>query len=362
MVNDGEHRMFFNQHPQHRPENGFSLVEIMIAVVVGMLGILVIMQVFLVSEGQKRTTTGSADAQENALMALFTMERDLRMAGLGLVGLGCTTINAYNENKVPQDYTLNVSPVTIGRDVPAAGTDRIVLLYSASAFGNIPTTISSPMPDSSAILNVTNGDGFYQGELVLISEPPKPCSIVQASQDGQKTGTDWNLQHNPGGAYVYNPPGGHNIFPAGGYGTGARLTNMGSMVDHEYYVQNNNLMMRDVNLTDSATNPVALVNGVVAIRAQYGRDTNADGFVDVFDNTAPGSATEVVAIRLAVVARSNQFEKDAVSPATLVLWNGGTILNGGELDLVALWGATARQYRYRIYQTTIPLRNIIWNS
>ena len=297
-------------------------------------------------------------------MALFTMERDLRMAGLGLVGLGCTTINAYNANKVPTDYTLNVSPVTIGRDVPAAGTDTVTLLYSASAFGNIPTTISSPMPDSSAILNVTNGDGFFQNELVLISEPPKPCSIVQASQDGQKTGTDWNLQHNPGGAYVYNPPGGHNIFPPGGYGTGARLTNMGSMVDHQYYVQNNDLMLRDVNLPDSATNPVALVNGIVAIRAQYGRDTDADGYVDLYDNTAPASATEVVAIRLAVVARSVQFERVAVSPAILVLWNGGTIANGGALDLSATGplGPTAQQYRYKIYQTTIPLRNIIWNS
>lgn len=351
--------MFFNQHPRHRPGNGFSLVEIMIAVVVGMLGILVIMQVFLVSEGQKRTTTGSADAQENALMALFTKERDLRMAGLGLVGLGCTTINAYNANMMPTTFSFNVGPVTIGRDDPAAGTDRITLQYSASAFGNIPTTISSPMPDSSAILNVVNGDGFSQGELVLLSEPPKPCSIVQASQDGQKTGATWDLQHNPGGAFVWNPPGGTNIFPPGGYGTGARLTNMGSMVNHQYFVQNNDLMMLDANLPQVVgINPAALVNGIVAIRAQYGRDTNTDGFVDVYDNTAPTSAADVLAIRLAVVARSVQFEKDPVSPATLVLWNGGTILNGGALAL----DATAQRYRYKVYQTTIPLRNIIWNT
>ncbi|MBI2291463.1 MAG: prepilin-type N-terminal cleavage/methylation domain-containing protein [Betaproteobacteria bacterium] len=80
--------MLFNQYPMNRSGRGFSLVEIMIAVVVGMLGILIIMQVFLVSEGQKRTTTGGADAQENALMAMFTLEREMRIAGLGLVGLG----------------------------------------------------------------------------------------------------------------------------------------------------------------------------------------------------------------------------------------------------------------------------------
>lgn len=352
---------FINTPPRQRPERGFSLVEIMVAVVIGMLGILVIMQVFLVSEGQKRTTSGGADAQENALMALFTMERDLRMSGLGVVGLGCTTINAYNANATPANYSFNAGPVTITQDSPAAGSDKVAAVYSTSAYGNIPTSITSPMPDSSTILNVNNGDGFYQGELMIISEPPpstKPCTIVQASQDGQKTGTDWNIQHNPGGAFVYNPPGGANIFPAGGYGAGAKLTNMGSMVNHEYYVQNNNLMMRDVNLPNSAANPVSLVNGIVAIKAQYGGDTNADGYVDVYDNNAPASAEVVVAIRLAVVARSGQFEKDTVSPATLVLWNGGTTLNGGAITL----DATAQRYRYKIYQTIIPLRNVIWNN
>ena len=73
--------MFFNQHQGPRSDHGFSLVEIMIGVIIGMLGIVIIMKVFLVSEGQKRTTTGGADALENGLMALFTMEQDIRMAG-----------------------------------------------------------------------------------------------------------------------------------------------------------------------------------------------------------------------------------------------------------------------------------------
>lgn len=351
--------MSFSHYPLHRSGRGFSLVEIMIAMVVGMLGILIIMQVFLVAEGQKRTTTGGANAQENALMAMFTLERELRIAGLGLVGLGCTTINAYNANMTPTTYSFNPWPVTIARDTPAAGSDRITLLYSNSAFGNISTTLTNPAPVSSALVNVVaNGDGFVQSNLFVVSSPPLPCTMLQASQDGQKTGSDWNIQHNPGGAYVYNPPGGNNIFPAGGYPVGARVTNMGSMVNHEYYVANNNLMMRDVNLPNSATNPIALVDGVVSIRAQYGRDTNADGYVDVYDTTAPASATDVVAVRIAVVARSGQLETTAVSPATLVLWNGGTTANGGAIAL----NTTAQLYRYKTYQTTIPLRNILWNN
>ena len=264
------------------------------------------------------------------------------------------------------DYHFNPWPATIARDNPAAGSDKVTILYGNSAFGNISTTITTAMPDSSQVLNVANGDGFAQGNLFVLSNPPQPCTVLQASQDGQQTGATWNVQHNSGGTNYYNPPGGHNIFPAGGYPAGARLTNLGSLVNHEYYVQNNNLMMRDVNLPNSATNPVALVSGIVSIRAQYGRDTNADGYLDVYDNTAPTSTTDVVAVRLAVVARSGQLEKDLVTPPLpgdptgvriLVLWTGGTTANGGAIAL----DATAQHYRYKIYQTTIPLRNVLWN-
>ncbi len=345
----------------HQPiagrSQGFTLIEIMVAMTIGMLGIMIMMQVFTLFLGQKRTTSGAADAQENGLIALYTMERDVRMSGLGLVGLGCTTINTYNEDRTPQDLPMTMLPILLALDNPAVGTDKLTVLYSNSAFANIPTLVTDPMPTSSAILNVSNGDGFAQGNLFIISEPPKACSLAQASQDGNKTGSTWNLQHNPGGAYDWNPPGGHNIFPAGGYGAGARVTNMGSMVNREYYVQNGSLMMRDLTQIDSATNPVALVNGIFAIKALYGKDTNGDGYVDTFVNTpAPAASEEVIAIRLAVVARAESNERESVSPATLVLWSGGTVANGGAIAL----STSDRQYRYKVHHTTIPLRNIIW--
>ncbi|MDO8596027.1 MAG: PilW family protein [Sulfuricaulis sp.] len=353
--------MSLSNHPLHRSGRGFSLVEIMIAVVVGMLGILIIMQVFLVAEGQKRTTTGGADAQENALMTMFTLEREFRIAGLGLVvgpppvgvGMDCTTVNSYNGAAA---YSFSPWPVTIARDTPAAGSDRITVVYSTSAFGNIPTTLKAQAPNSNIAFTVANGDGFEVGNLVIVSEPGMDCTVAQISATKVASGSYWDLAHT---GLTYNP-GGNNFPPSGYNADTSRLTNMGSMVNHEYYVANNNLMMRDVNLPNSATNPIALVSGVVSIRAQYGRDTTVppDGWVDVWDNTNPASATDVVAVRFAVVARSGQLENTAVSPATLVLWNGGTTANGGAITL----DATARTYRYKTYQTTIPLRNVIWNS
>ena len=50
-----------------RLSRGFTLVELMVGVLIGLIGTVVIFQVFAVSEGQKRTTTGGSDAQQNGV-------------------------------------------------------------------------------------------------------------------------------------------------------------------------------------------------------------------------------------------------------------------------------------------------------
>ena len=51
-------------------EAGFSLVEIMVGLVIGMFSIIVMLQLFSLSEERKRTTTGGSDAMSEGVMAL----------------------------------------------------------------------------------------------------------------------------------------------------------------------------------------------------------------------------------------------------------------------------------------------------
>jgi type IV pilus assembly protein PilW len=55
---------------QRQAASGFSLIEILVGLLIGMLSVIVIMQVFGVFEGNKRTTTGGDDAQINGTVAL----------------------------------------------------------------------------------------------------------------------------------------------------------------------------------------------------------------------------------------------------------------------------------------------------
>ncbi len=153
----------------------------------------------------------------------------------------------------------------------------------------------------------------------------------------------------------------------------------------------------DSNCADpTATNnpmvwmPVA--NDVVALVAQYGVDTNAsnrDGVIDVFCKTrvppggacpvndtglsdTPGSAanqadraedwSRILAVRIAVVSRSGQAEKDPVSPATLKLWPDNASAADGPLTQGPVWNVPDQHYRYRVAYTTVALRNVIWRG
>ncbi|MGD9953923.1 MAG: PilW family protein, partial [Burkholderiales bacterium] len=100
---------------------GFTLVELMVGVLIGLIGTVVIFQVFAVSESQKRTTTGGSDAQLNGVFGLFQIERDVRMAGYGLnylALLGCQ-INGYYEPG-GQPISFKLVPVEIINGVAGA--------------------------------------------------------------------------------------------------------------------------------------------------------------------------------------------------------------------------------------------------
>ena len=124
--------MFLPEYPcsPRRAAAGFTLVEIMVGMVIGMLGLIIMMQVFSLSEGQKRTTTGGGDAQSNGAIALFGLQRDLRQAGFGVSDpnlLGCSVA-------LRAGVTLNgFAPVTINHaGIPAGdpNTDTLLLVYS----------------------------------------------------------------------------------------------------------------------------------------------------------------------------------------------------------------------------------------
>jgi type IV pilus assembly protein PilW len=367
----------------HIHSRGFSLVEILVAMVIALLGTIIIFQVFAASEGIKRTSTSGGDAQQFGALALFTLEREVRVAGYGInttALLGCA-VRAYDELATPQDlpdFTLAPLLITAGADDKTP--DQITLMHGASDLISIPVTISQNMPNPAAVFKVSNRYGFVEGDVIIAAEPGQPCTLAQATALPGCVECD-NVQHNNGpytdanGVSVaarFNKTGGLGV----SYTTNGSIYNLGAgPTRNTYRVANNQLLMDSMF---STTTSLTLADNIVLLKAQYGKDdgvangtvTNAtyvadDGAVDGYSNTMPvtPSATDlarVLSVRMAVVARSAQAEKPSVEGGACDTTTAAPTWSGGTLDLST--DVNWKCYRYRVFETTVPMRNLLWQQ
>ena len=373
-----------------RRHTGFSMVELMVGVVIAILVVIIVMQALAVFEAQRRRTSGGSDSSINGALALFQIERDLRMTGYGLMaptGMLCPLgINIYYNGTTVSDGATGsgLVPIVITDGVSGA-PDQIRIVRSDSAYGIAPTTIVKNMPNASSIVTADGTAGLTQGSYFIVGDAngSKVCTLMQASMDPQQTGNGWNLQHNP--SYLWNPPNPNNVFTtAPSYVIGDVVTSMGSLQLSTYAIQ------CDDNATPSATNrcdliqynPVTvgapinwtnanvnhLARGIVNLQAQYGIAAAGDtsgtvvSWVDATGPTwAAPSAADVLrikALRVAIVTRSSTYDKAVVSPPTLTLWPA-TASPAGTQQTMAL-SAAQQHYRYQILYQVIPLINMIW--
>ena len=364
-------------------QKGLSLVEIMVGLVIGLITVMVIGQVAAEFEGQKRTSTGGGDAQSNGAAALFLLERDIRMAGYGLMtsssGQMCPLgINIYFNGTVLSDPGANpadggiLAPVRV-IDGGGDNADTIVMARADAPMGIMPTTIIKNMPNSSSEIRVNWGAGLQQGQLILVGarDGSKICTLMQLSQDPQpvQAGTEFDMQHNPG-QFPYNPPNPNNVFTnAPTYGIGDILINLSSLNHQRYSVQCNQLTRGDPIVTAApytCTNTEPLVDQIVNLQARYGvapvGSLTVNNWVEPTGVWAANALTaaqigRILAVRVAVLARSPQMEKDEVEAScnggngSITLWSGG--------PAVALSGDECR-YRYKVFETVVPIRNSIW--
>lgn len=391
---------------------GFTLVEIMIGLLIGMIGIVVIMQTFSVSEGYKRTSTSGSDAQVNGGLALYLLEREIRLAGYGmnsLTPMGCSNIVVYSSisgtTSSMRMVPLEINPAGIPAGDP--GTDTMLISYGASE--NFVTGVGADQPsNSSANYSVQNNrDGFKPGDLVIAVQPGGgagggPSCVMQeitgvpsASSCGAGGGSGSNeLIHNTGqyknpnaGCQMVGPthnkaggltdPATGNAVPALSSQNGGTLFDIGALPQVKVYaIRGGSLTVCDMMTQDctNTANYAPLVTGIVSLRGVYGKDANGDGVVDAWDRNALATAADansVIAAAVEMTAKSGLKEKSssggagcdtttvASRPDPTQDWFGYNLAATSQIDLSGT-AADWQCYRYKLFQTSVPLRNMIW--
>jgi type IV pilus assembly protein PilW len=326
----------------------------MVGMVIGMFGIIVMMQVFALAEERKRTTTGGNDAVTEGTMALYALQRDVRQSGYGIGDLkllGCNVLLPTGTTVVGMAPVVVNHPSITGMD---ADTDTLLVTYGNSDGSPQGDGITAqPAGTQYAVQTPT---AFAPGDWVIAAPPARNCSTTSASLTPALT-----LTQVAAGTSVTVSTG------VAGMVNGT-LFNLGRVPRIlAYAVRGGNLTVCDYRANDcglaanngSAAVWVPIANNIVSLRAQYGRDSSlaADGIVDVYDQTTPTTAcgwARIPALRVALVARSAQFEKTAVT-ATAPTWDGSA---GAAIDLSG--NADWQKYRYKVFQTVMPIRNVAW--
>lgn len=414
-----------------RKQAGFTLTEILIALIIGMITMMVIMQVTASTEARRRQMSSSSSADSAGAIALQTIQRAVFGAGAGMTGDNnnifnvCygVTVNASNSARTTSAIALpanSFAPIRIWdatappTHLNAAGfdanTDIIQVIGGGSDFffGRGIQVGDWADPFNFAHTVVAGGDktwdaiaGLHAGDLAIVVETGQSCRISQItglSNQGQnvagETGCDAPTANSAAtGAQIRHGTGTfRNFYNAcqqetsnwnGGTafgGAAGTLYSLGSpdrFFMRAFAIRSGQLtacapLYQDCTLAASWE---VFGDGIVSLKAQYGVDGDNNQIVAAGEwtrTTPTANWDRLKSFRLVLVARNKQMERDVVDTADCApTWSGFTAADptcGGVAAAAQVFlaaghdGTNWNRYRYKIFETTVPLRNLYWSN
>lgn len=360
-----------------RVQAGMSLIELLIGLLIGLVATLAITNLFSGFEARKRIISGGADAQTSGVLALYYMQRDAQNAGFGLPiynssdpsPLRCPMDTSINQAGV----VINLSPVIIvdGGD----GNDILRIRYGNPASGGASVRATGNMTNPALVGQLI---GCQVNDIVLFhqSQVASNCSMarIQRLNADRTINALVELNTAPTASPVADLNGGDWV----------RFSCLGAWNQYEYSVNAAQELTRTGGTSGSPPFPssvaVPVTSDIVSLQAQYGVTNTADSegiflnrvdqWVDATKNYGPAITIDdrnrIRAIRIAVVARDGSLQRAAVSQQCtgnaqglnrVCIWKSDATPGNVNMNHIANW----ERYRYRTYEVTVPLRNIIWN-
>ena len=360
---------------------GLSLIELMVGMALALLAIVAIYQVLSVWDARKRTITSGSSAQISGGIGIFELERDLQLSGGGFgnvsaATIGCT-VNAYNSTFDTPAFSFTLVPVEIVQGASGA-PDTVRVLYGNSAFiSSIQKLQSSSQVNNTKTLQYRAG--FNAGDLMVVAgNSPRNCELFEVTGNSvadtvtvtHGTASYTNFYTAASKTPTMNPAVGGTAF------TDGEVYNLGPNPQRTVWsISGTNGLTRTNSIAVDSTEPATEVTeGVVNLQAEYGVDGSdgsaLNGRIEAAERitTTPTDWTKVLAVRVAVLARSSQLELQDVT-TTAPVWQGGTFIMfnldgsvGSATPTSTLASDSWKRYRYRVYETVVPMRNMIWGA
>ena len=320
-------------------QNGFSLVELMIAITLGFLVVGAVGYAYLGSRATFRTTDNMSRIQENARIALQTIAHDVRMAGyIGCGNLQSTTVNTIANPPAPALSTANaitgldtgVGATAYGGITRSAG-DVVTVIGAFSGGVSLYFTGSHTLtPASAAIMVQGNPYNFLMSDVLVVTN----CTNADV----------FRVTNSPGGmspvtlAHATSSNTGNRV---GTYGDDAFVI---KVEQYTYFIGTNpgggKSLYRD-SLTEGT---VEIADNVQDMQIQYGIDpANTGAAANYITASAVTNWAQVVSARISLLLASQ--ENVLAEPQTYI-FNGSSVTS-----------ATTDRRMYRVFTTTVGVRN-----
>jgi Tfp pilus assembly protein PilW len=197
---------------------GFSLIEVLISMLLALITFLIMFQMFESWDRNKRSTASGGGAMVTGALAMFRLERDLRLAGFGFgnaAELGCTVSGYYSTRPTAAAsgaisatdsnhlYTFPLTPFQI-IDGASGAPDQLVVLYGSSEgvsttrfFGTGAAGAQSyALSTSSSVqMDIGGRGGIQLGDLVVVAQNGTDCNLVEVTDNTNSDRVTFNFSN-----------------------------------------------------------------------------------------------------------------------------------------------------------------------
>ena len=400
--------MLNRRHRRYLQQRGFSLVELMVALVLSLIVMAGVVAIFSNTKATSQTDTGLARLQENARFALSIMTAEIRKASY----LGCLRdTSAIKSSLNSTDFATNYAVGIQGFEATGTGpTDSISLATVTSGWSPILSTAVPAIPGSAGtvagsdlmvirrlsdtgyrlippyndgaqvFVENTASSSFQEGEILVATDCAQAMVFQLTATNAGSTANVTNLAHSAatktksGTAIV---PG--NACPV--WGTGCTDPNFGpgsevakALTTIFYIRRDNTNVLPALYMASSSSGNLGpgtkLVDGVESMQILYGIDTSAvvelpgvppiplwfdraERYMTAAEVETAGLWQNVVTVRLSLLMRTvNEPGEQADQTVDAKTY----ALAGTQITPVS------DQNRRRVFTSTVQIRNRILPS
>jgi type IV pilus assembly protein PilW len=293
----------------HTKQKGFSLIELMIAMMLGIFITGGLIQLFINSKQSYRVQENLSRLQENGRFAMNFIRHDIRMAGY----MGCSAStrllkNTLNDNtSFNYDFTKalvgfnatgtdNWTP-TLDTGIPEPLTDRDIITIrgilgsGVDIIGQPAAVCNDSAAAHAANLKVVNNAYFADNDIVLAGN----CENMAIFQISQFNSGEV-VVHNTGAAV----PGNAEKDLGACFAGNGKLYKLST---RSYFIRNNPQNIPTLYRKDGTGNAEQMVEGIEDMQILYGEDTDNDNTPNYYlpAGTAGLNMDNVVSIRVSLV-------------------------------------------------------------